>query len=456
MKKILTATAVIILTLGLSTVGFVPGAVAASATPAPTQPAPLAGDCVKDVTYAYTYVPGAPSGTITATATSPANTAVKLCWPLYVRSASWTYDLPTSGDSPSYKQTLEKALDATVLNLGTTTYQVPSEPAGCRQHDVYASFVSMAALTLPTTLAKKGDPLEPPFLSTTLRNSGPDKTYTFDTSVGCTVVSPVTTTIIGTCVFDSSRNASFRSVKLVYNNTASNVGVDFIVDDEALNRLVPAGHSVTVEFPDAPVTGKSWVVSAGNQTVTLTLAPFAPCPVTPPTVTPPTVTPPTVTPPTVTPPTVTPPTIVKISADPSTTNQTCRSSLSSTPTLVSGFITVAPTTGLVYSIRPVLPAGAELTNVGTRTDVGPGSYLVTATALDGYTIDGSATWSQTTVMAATNCVSMATFTSDDPSARVLAATGSRNVSALLWIAGILTLLGAGAVITAAGGRRKRV
>lgn len=455
MKKFFAAAVAVLLAVGLTAVGFAQGATADTASapvvsPAtPVRPAtaaePAAADesaaaaatpaiqpseCVASVSYSYSYVAGASSGTITVTPKDPANTLTKLCSTLFVRAASWTYDLPTNGDSPSFGQTLEVTLDTTVTSIGQTSYRVPSSPTGCRQHDVYASFVSMAALTLPKTLSEKGDPLEPPFLSTTLANSGPDKTYTFDSSADCTVVAPVTAAIIGTCSFNSGLHASFVPVQIVYNNTASNVAVNFSVANASLGRRVAAGKTVTVDFPDAPVTGESWVVRAGAHTITLTMKPIDPCPITPPSP---------------------PVAAVSISADPSATDQACVSTTSQAR--VSGSITVLPDTGLVYRIRPVLPSGADLTNVAARTPVEPGSYLVIASALDGYTLGGSPSQFPEVVMAAAGCISTASLPVADPRAGVLAVTGARDSSAFLWGGGILTMLGAGAVVTS--GRLRR-
>lgn len=301
--------------------------------------------CVSSPTYSYTFDSSSSSGIITVTK-SGAETGDALCAPLYVRAATWNYDLPTDGNSPSWPQTLEGYNDVTVDAIGTFPYAAPNV-ATCKQHDIYATFdgTAFAKLTLPNNLLGSHNPWEPAFLHETLSsaaNGGNSPTYSTDPSTGCsaTVVIPVAPTVV-----DAPACGGYGTV----------------------TPVVTAGVTYAVTSFDRQ-TG-DWVVTAtpassaykfdGDQTVTFTgnAGAYVDCP-----------------------------TVVTIQTDPEAVSQTCvTGELDST--LASGYITVAVTDHVKYSIVGPAPDGTVVaSDASATTFVAPGTYTVTATADPGFVL----------------------------------------------------------------------
>jgi len=165
-------------------------------TPAPAE------ECVPadKVSWSYTYAKATGSGTITASSADKAQ-GTPLCDPLTIRSATWKYVLPASGN-PSYPQKLIGFNDTLIGVVGTVGYGSPLE-ASCRQYDSYAQFQSKegpGGLPLPAVLNGPGNPYEPPFLHQTLAGKGPNPTYSSTSSDGCNtppvVTPPVTPPVV--------------------------------------------------------------------------------------------------------------------------------------------------------------------------------------------------------------------------------------------------------------------
>jgi hypothetical protein len=225
-----------------------PGKRVCSAEPPTTPIPPVTPKCIANPSYSYSYDSTNSSGIITV---SGGKTGDTLCTPLYVRAATWDYDLPTNGDTPSWPQTLKGYQDVTVNAIGSFPYASPSV-ATCQQQDVYATFSKdgFAALALPTHLFGPQNPKEPEFLHGTLPGVGPVPTYRADPSAGCTVIEPTASIAQGACVYNDGNSTS--SVTLTYDNSASNVPVKFTVDstygdNSGYDRTVPAKSVVTVD-----------------------------------------------------------------------------------------------------------------------------------------------------------------------------------------------------------------
>lgn len=140
--------------------------------------------CVQKVTWSYTF-DGVGSGTITASA-KDAKQGAKLCDALAVRATTYEYDRPASGN-PSWPQTLVGYNDLLVDSIGTFSYGAPALDV-CRQHDIYAEFVSKGGfdkLAVPAKLNGPNNPYEPQFLHQALSGKGPNPTYSSTSSSGC-------------------------------------------------------------------------------------------------------------------------------------------------------------------------------------------------------------------------------------------------------------------------------
>lgn len=142
--------------------------------------------CVQSPTWSYTF-DGVGSGTVVVSATGAAQ-GDKLCDALAVRAATYEYDRPASGN-PSWPQTKIGYNDVLVDTIGTFSYAAPALDM-CRQHDIYAEFVSNGgfdALAVPDKLLGPNNPYEPKFLHQTLSGKGPNPTYSTTTTEGCNV-----------------------------------------------------------------------------------------------------------------------------------------------------------------------------------------------------------------------------------------------------------------------------
>lgn len=167
-----------------------------------------AAACVSSATWAYTFSNATASGIITASSPGVA-AGTALCSPLYVRAASWNYDLPTDGNNPSFPQTLDAKQDVTVTAVGVpVAYAAPDVIGQCQQHDIYGTFSArgFTDLFVPTNLVGPNKPYEPEFLHSALNGkgatgpdftAGPTPTYTSDSSVDCAASTPALVTVGG-------------------------------------------------------------------------------------------------------------------------------------------------------------------------------------------------------------------------------------------------------------------
>ncbi len=238
-------------------------------------------NCVSSPTWAYTFTSATASGVITVTKAG-AHDGDVLCQPLYVRSTTWTYDLPTNG-TPSWPQTFDAKQDLTISTISSTgfSYAAPDVTNTCQQHDIYATFSAngFGALTIPTHLLGPNNPYEPAFLHATLSGKGPTPTYTNDSDSGCTQITPVATLAGGVCYWDAGQQGSFKTAALTYDNSASNVPVEFDVTGyPAYTRTVPAKSVVTISLAAAYSGGVNYTVTAGGKTFQVGIGAYAPCP----------------------------------------------------------------------------------------------------------------------------------------------------------------------------------
>jgi hypothetical protein len=154
-----------------------PATVSSNCTP----PEPV---CVDNADWSYTF-DGVGSGTVTVTAEG-AKQGDELCDALIIRATTYEYDRPASGN-PSWPQTRVGYNDTVVDSIGTFSYAAPVLDT-CRQHDIYAAFVSEGGyevLTVPAKLYGPQNPFEPQFLHEALAGEGPNPTYSTTTSDGC-------------------------------------------------------------------------------------------------------------------------------------------------------------------------------------------------------------------------------------------------------------------------------
>ena len=167
----------------------------------PQPEGPPEPECVQKPIYSYTF-DGVGSGTVTASAKG-AKEGDELCDPLAVRAATYEYDRPASGN-PSWPQTPYGTPDDVLVDtIGTFPYAAPALDT-CRQHDIYAEFVSNGgfdALAIPEKLLGPNNPYEPQFLHQALPGKGPYPTWSTTTSEGCNPPDPDPEVVSGEAVF---------------------------------------------------------------------------------------------------------------------------------------------------------------------------------------------------------------------------------------------------------------
>jgi LPXTG-motif cell wall-anchored protein len=323
--------------------------------------------------YAYTFSANDAAHTVggTITVTGPAGSAANapLCADatLYVRSTTWNYILPTKNLTPSWSQALDGTpQDVKVDTLGTFAYAAPDVTGLCQQHDIYATFdaTGFAALKVPAQLDGPGNPYEPAFLSDTLKGKGPNPTYSFDSSANCTITTPVATMAAGECYWNASQNQSFKTATLTYDNTGSNVPVEFTVTGyPQYSKTVEAGKTATESLPASWSGGVSYTVVAAGHSFPVTIPAYAQCP----------------------------PTInVVIAGDPLAHNPVC----STDGTTVSGYISVIGSTGINYTIHNLADGTVTTNDIQFQhgdVNLPEGSYSVQATAQPGYTLTSAVT-----------------------------------------------------------------
>jgi hypothetical protein len=397
MKRTLAAISTGILAIGLAVVGVSGSASATASTHSvssavvrsdATLSTEASADCVSSATWAYTYTGSTASGTITASAPGVA-AGTELCTPLYVRAATWNYNLPTSGDNPSWLQTLDSKQDVVVSTVGDpVAYAAPNVTGQCQQHDIYGTFSSagFADLALPTTLTGPNQPYEPEFLHSALSGkgatgpnfiSGPNPTYSSDASAGCNVIGPSTApaavTFTDSCgtandvvaIPTPAAGAHYSYAKTIDTRDATTGAGDVTVVATANTGFTFSDGSTTMSWSHTFLANQCAVVTG----------------------------------------------------DPVSTDPVCSADGTS---VVSGFITVLGSTGITYTIRNLADGAVtanDITVLSGPTNLAPGSYTVTATALPGYTITSAMTQFTPLVVAAapTNCdVQLGTHAELDP------------------------------------------
>jgi hypothetical protein len=241
-----------------------------------------------NATFSYTftaddagkYVGGAV--TVTGPSGSAANAALCPGAILSVRSTTWNYILPTTGAAPSWSQSLDGTpQDVTVNTLGSFPYAAPDVTGLCQQHDIYATFdtTGFAALTVPTRLDGPGNPYEPAFLHDALAGKGPNPTYSYDPSTGCTAQAPVASLAAGVCYWDAGQQASFKTATLTFDNSGSTVPVAFAVAGWSVyDRTVPAGQVVTEPIQASWTGGVGYTVTAAGMSFPVSIPAYASCP----------------------------------------------------------------------------------------------------------------------------------------------------------------------------------
>ncbi len=425
------------------------------ASPKPSaSPTPSGEKClpVSALTYSYDWMKN--SGTVFVSA-QPYSTAL-LCSPIYITAASWKYT--------------KAALWPQVLDLAETKYftvdKVPyafGAVVTCGQGDIYARTGSSIVPT-PTLQGPQGWET---FLSGLPWHKTPgatdDKNPTYTNSpISCVHVVPAASVVAGQCYWDAEQGTSSKSVTIRYDNSKSNVPVDFSVtgdlkqniDYSQYNRTVAGGAVVEITPPASSTGGVSYTVLAGGTETRLSVPYYEACPPTIPPLSLPN--PPRVTfvdtcgvqgdkviIPSLTTEdhfrystsdtdvngarTVTVTAIpdagygfsskavtswphtfttdaenhcVKVPGDPEAVNETCAASPGG---IVSGYLTAAPIAGVVYTIHRVRPAGADIAVTGPKTTVAPGDYLVTATAKPGFMLSGTHEWKLTVANKAVSC-----------------------------------------------------
>jgi hypothetical protein len=377
------------------------GSLAGESTTGCTTPPPTTPTCVTNATWAYTFNSTTASGSITATSTDPSVKAgTPLCAPLYVRSTTWNYQVPTNGSNPSWPQNLDGNQDMTVTSVGTpVAYAAPDVTGKCQQHDIYATFAStgFTALAVPNVLNGPGTPYEPAFLHATLANkgtqapdylSGPTPTYSSDASTNCAVTAPVATLAAGVCYWDAGQQASFKTATLTFDNSASNVPVAFTVAGWSIyDRTVPAGQVVTEPIQASWTGGVGYTVTAAGKSFPVSIPAYASCPPTIQTCT-----------------TTTGQSDASLDCVSLTVDPTVHAPLCSAidDTVTSGYITVTGVTGVTYTIHDDADGASTTSDVSVlsgNTKLPAGSYTVTASALLGYTLTSAVTQFPFTVTA---------------------------------------------------------
>ncbi len=339
-------------------------------TPPVTTPPVTSPTCIprSNAVYSYTFTADDAAhhvgGTITVTGPRHSAANAPLCTDgtLYVRSATWNYITPPTGATPSYPQSLDSSQDVLVNTLGKFPYAAPHVTGLCQQHDIYATFDEQGfnALTLPATLTSWNDVNEPAILSDTLSGGGPNPTYNADSSANCDVTTPTATLTAGACYWDAGQHASFKTATLTYDNTTSNVPVDFTVTGyPEYNRTVAAGATTTVSLPASWTGGVSYTVVAGGHSFPVSIPAYPSCP---------------------------PTTNVTLAGDPLAHDPVCSNIDGS---IVSGYISVIGVTGVTYTIHNNADGSSTTNDIQVQdgnTNLPEGSYGVQASALPGYTL----------------------------------------------------------------------
>jgi hypothetical protein len=338
-----------------------------------TPPAPLAAPvaaaapaaCDPYAKFTYTYFPSAGAGHTANSGTVTITGNGDPCTPLFVTAASWTFDGPTA--SPQHISQLNKY---TFDKLGTFPF---SAPVNCGQGDIYASWDGYVV----PPIADNGV-LHPPasweqghFLHDVLAGAGPNPTYVVQTSDGTLngmalcVIQPAlpVASVITNCMYLGSLALPANTASVHYQLTNGNgtSGLNTVTATAQPGYLFPFTLS-----PDWTLvtTGHVW-------TKTFDLGQF--------------------------------PSNCALAGDPLHSDQMCVSGA-----LVPATITVALTTGLKYTITGPATGGGNgptVTVTTAVTTVAPGTYIVSVSALAGFTLTGAGAWPITIViLPPVNCV----------------------------------------------------
>ena len=416
---------------------------------APASSAPAA-TCLPNSAVRYTY--DATNNTGSATVTGQDNSTSVLCDPVYITAVSWKYTT-----SSLWPQALDssKTEYVTVDKVGTYTF---GAAVTCGQGDIYAHYYQHIVPT-PTIDGAQGWER---FLNTFgFETTTPGYTY-MTSPLDCTTPRPVASIVTGKCYWDSEQGASFKTVMVQYDNRKSNVPVNFSIEsypqynvnNTAYDRTVVGGAVVEVAVPATWTGGVNYTVLAAGTMTALEVPSFESCP---PEIPPfPLVDPAGVTfvdtcgvvgdrvvipsqtsgdhftystsdtttsgirtvvvtavpdagfgfssnavtswPHTFK--TDTQNNCVAIAGDPEAVAQTCAISSDG---VVSGYLTVAEVSGIVYTIHPVNPTGTDITVTGPKTKVAPGDYLIVAAAKPGFILSGVTEWPRTVANHAVGC-----------------------------------------------------
>ena len=239
----------------------------------PQPEGPPEPECIQKPTFVYTF-DGVGSGTVTASAKGGKQGDV-LCDPLAVRAATYEYDRPASGN-PSWPQTPYGTPDDVLVDtIGTFPYAAPALDT-CRQHDIYAEFVSKGGfdeLTIPEKLLGPNNPFEPKFLHQALAGKGPNPTYSSTTSEGCNIPDPEPEIVTGTATFTqlSCTEGSANSAKA----DAVPGGVWTISADGVDSISLPIGEGYDGGVPDGfPFDDITFTLSDGDAKDLFTVTPW--------------------------------------------------------------------------------------------------------------------------------------------------------------------------------------
>lgn len=316
-------------------------------TPPATTAAPLL--CLPSSALSYTYNPADNTGTATV-ADAPGSTG-KLCDPVYITAASWNYTSTTL-----FPQTLNSLLTQYVRVEAVGEYNFGAVVT-CGQGDIYAS---NSDYIVPTATLATGSKWER-FLNTfDFTTTTPGWTY-MTTSHDCMkiptlpLVDPSPVTFTDTCGVEGDRVIIPGPTSEHQTYSTSDITSESGVRTVTVTAIPGAGYG----FSSDAVTSWSHTFKTDAQNK-----------------------------------------CVMVSGDPEAVDQTCAVSSEG---VVSGYLTVAAVTGVVYTIHPLTPGRADIIVSGPETNVVPGDYLVMAAAEPGFTLSGVTQWKRTVANNAVDC-----------------------------------------------------
>ena len=316
-------------------------------TPPATTAEPLS--CLPSSALSYTYNPTLNTGTATVV-DAPGSTG-KLCDPVYITAASWNYTSTTL-----FPQTLNSLLTQYVRVEAVGEYNFGAVVA-CGQGDIYAHYYQYIVPT-PTIDGVQGWER---FLNTFgFTTTTPGYTY-MTTSHDCMkiptlpLVDPTPVTFTDTCGVEGDRVIIPAVTSEHQTYSTSDVTSESGVRTVTVTAIPGAGYS----FSSDAVTSWSHTFKTDAQNNCVT-----------------------------------------VSGDPEAVDQSCAVSSEG---VVSGYLTVAAVTGVVYTIHPLTPGGADIIVTGPKTNVVPGDYLVMAAAKPGFILSGVSQWKRIVANNAVDC-----------------------------------------------------